>query len=156
MDAPPARRTLFTTLLGAGVVFLGAVGTVFSLFALLMAVGKPYAVSHTGLLDVLVLFILPPGTLLAGIGLILRQRWARWWIILLAAGLLWGGVMGFIHPRDEDLAFAPVPGPAADALRRVRLVQSMACVGVGGVVLLGLLSAPVRREFKKPTDDPPP
>jgi hypothetical protein len=137
-------------------VFLGALGTIFSLFALLMAVGKPYAVSHTSLLDVLVLFILPPGTLLAGIGLILRQRWARWWIILLAVGLLWVGVIGFINPWDKDPAFGGILNPAADTLHRVRLVQTLACIGAGGAVLLGLFSAPVRREFKKLTDIPPP
>lgn len=156
METPPARRTLFTTLLGAGVVFLGAMGTVFSLFALLMAVGKPYAVSHTTLLDVLVLFILPPGTLLAGVGLILRHRWARWWIILLAAGLVWLGVKGLITPWDEDPAFGENSGPAAETLQRVRLVQSIACIGGGGAFLLGLLSAPVRREFKRLTENPPP
>lgn len=156
METPPARRTIFTTLLGAVVVFLGAVGTVFSLFALLMAVGKPYAVSHTTLTDVLVLFILPPMTLLAGIGLILRHRWARWWIILLAAGLVWLGVKGLIVPWDANPARAGIPGPAADALQRVQLVQSLACIGVGGSILLGLFSGPVRREFKLLTAAPLP
>lgn len=155
MENSPTRRTIFTTLLGAVVVFLGAVGTVFSLFALLMAVGKPYAVSHTSLLDILVLFILPPGTLLAGIGLILRHRWARWWMILLAAGLVWLGVTGLIVPWDANPAYAGIPGPAADALQRVQLVQSLACIGVGAVVLAGLFSSPVRREFKILTDRPP-
>lgn len=156
MDASPPRRTLFTTLLGVVILALGALGTVFSLFALLMAVGKPYAVSHTGLLDILVLFILPPGTLLAGIGLILRHRWARWWIILLAGGVLWAGGNGVIHPWGGNPEFGGIPGPAADAMRQLRFGLSLACIAVGGGVLCGLWSAPVRREFEKPANNPPP
>lgn len=147
---------MFTTLLGALVVFLGAVGTVFSLFALLMAVGKPYAVSQTTPFDVFVLFILPPGTLLAGAGLILRHRWARWWMVLLMAGLVSLGVKGLMDPWNADPAYAEMPGPAMDTLHRVVMVQSLACIGVGGAVLLGLFCGPVRREFKHLTNAPPP
>ncbi len=37
------RRTLFTHLIGIAAILLGGLGSVFSAFALFMAIGKPYA-----------------------------------------------------------------------------------------------------------------
>ena len=68
----------------------------FSAFAMLLAIGKPYANSAADPLGIFIIFILPPGTLLAGICLLLRHRWARWWIILLMAGLVVLGVKGLV------------------------------------------------------------
>ena len=50
----------------------------------------------------------------------------------------------------------PLPGPAADALNRGVFLRSLACLGVGGVGLLGPFSAPVRREFRKVSAAGPP
>lgn len=137
---PTPRRTWFTNLAGAAFVLLGGIGSVFSAFALLMAIGKPYANSTSDPLGIFLMFILPPGTLLAGIGLLLlRHRWARWWMILLMAGLVTLGV--------KDL-FTPVhANPTAGAAKRIVLIQSVALITVGSLVLLGFFSRPVRREF---------
>jgi hypothetical protein len=139
----PPRRTIFTTLVGVAAILLGGAASVFSLFALLLAIGKPYA-SSSDPLGIFLIFILPPGTLLAGIGLLLRQRWARWWMILLMVGLVALGAKGWLSP---DPAYAPIPGPAAEAMNRVTLVGAALCVGMGVLVLSGLFSARVRREF---------
>jgi len=143
VSTPPPRRTLFTTLVGVAAILLGGLGSVFSLFALLLAIGKPYA-SSADPLGIFLIFILPPGTLLAGIGLLLRWRWARWWMILLMAGLVALGVRGWLAPEP---AYAPLPGPAADAAKRAQLALSVGCAAVGGLVLLGLFSRSVRQEF---------
>ena len=147
MDSPTPRRTMFTTVVGAAAILLGGAGSLFSLFALLLAIGKPYAASSAEFLGIFLIFILPPGTLLAGIGLLLRHRWARWWMILLMAALIALGVKGLVAPDQANPAYAPLPGPAADAVKHAVFVQSVACIGVGALVLLGLLSRPVRREF---------
>ena len=79
MPRPARHRTWFTTLLGAAAILLGGLGSLFSAFALLLAIGKPYANgTASSLLDIFLIFILPPSTLLAGIGLLLRWRSARW------------------------------------------------------------------------------
>ena len=119
----------------------------FSAFALLMAIGKPYANSAADPLGILLIFILPPGTLLAGIGLLLRHRWARWWMILLMAGLVVLGVNGLFAPHGLDAAMS---GPAADASKRFTRIGSIGSIAAGGLVLLGLFSRPVRREFEAP------
>lgn len=149
MSAPAPRRTIFTTVVGAAAILLGVAGSLFSLFALVLAMGKPYA-STFDPAGILVIFILPPGTLLAGVCLLLRQRWARWWMILLMAGLVLLGLQGLIAPDHANPAYAPRPGPAADALKRGVFVRSVACITLGGLVLCGLVSGPVRREFRKP------
>lgn len=149
MHPPAPRRTFFITVVGAAAILLGCAGSVFSLFALLMAIGKPYA-STFDPLGILVIFILPPGTLLAGFCLLRRQRWARWWMIFLAAAMVALGVKGLVAPDHANPAYAPRPGPAADALKQRAFVVSVTCIATGGLVLLGLVSGPVRREFRQP------
>lgn len=148
--AAASHRTVFTTLVGIAAILLGGLGSVFSAFALLMAIGKPYANSNPDVAGIFFIFILPPGTLMAGIGLLFRFRWARWWIILLMAGLVAMGVKGFF-PRtfhtstytNPDNSTAPVTW-----VYRPSYAFPAGCVAVGGLVLLGMFSAPVRREFR--------
>ena len=58
---PTLRRSWFPNLVGAAALLAGGLGSLFSLFALLMAMGKPYANSATDPLGIFVIFILPPG-----------------------------------------------------------------------------------------------
>jgi hypothetical protein len=150
MTSPTPRRTWFTTLAGVAAIACGGIGSLFSAFALLMAIGKPYANSAADPLGIFLLFILPPATLLAGIGLLRRRRWARGWMILLMAGLVGLGVKGLLAPDHAKPAYAPLPGPAADAAGRSVRILSIALIAVGGPLLLGFLSRPVRREFQAP------
>jgi hypothetical protein len=147
MTSHAPHRTIFTTLIGVAAILIGGLGSVFSAFALLMAIGKPYANSAADPLGIFLIFILPPGTLLAGIGLLLRHHWARWWMILLMAGLVVLGLKGLLSPDHANPAYAPLPGPAADAAMHFTQVVSFVCLGVGGLVLLGMFSRSVKREF---------
>jgi hypothetical protein len=70
-SVPTGRRAWFTTLLSVAAILLGGLGTLFSLLALLLAVRSPYG-NTADPLGILVIFILPPGTLLAGFGLLFR------------------------------------------------------------------------------------
>lgn len=146
-------RTLFTTLLGMATILIGGLGSVFSAFALLLAIGKPYANASSDPSGIFLIFILPPVTLLAGICLLLRHRWARWWMALLSAAIIVFGIKGLGAP---DPAYAPMPGSAADAARRIGMIQAVACTSVGSLALLGLFSRKVRREFQIPTNSAPP
>jgi hypothetical protein len=148
---PPPRRTWFTTLLGVAVILLGGLGTLFSAFALLLSLGKPYANATSDPLGIFLIFILPPCVLLCGIGLLPRWRWARWGMILLMAGLFAFGVKGLVAPSHEK---ATVTKYYSDSLKQYMAVQSVICIAVGGIGLLGLLSAPVRREFHPSTSKP--
>jgi hypothetical protein len=69
MNPTPSRRTWFTTLLAAAAILLGGLGSLFSLFALLLAVQSPHG-NTADPLGIFLIFILPPGTLLAGFGLL--------------------------------------------------------------------------------------
>lgn len=157
MIPPHPRRTIFTMLFGVLGIVAGGLGSLFSAFALLLAIGKPYANgSPADPLGIFLIFILPPVTLLAGIGLLLRHRWARWWMVLLMLGLAGLGVKGLVAPDIANPAYAPLPGPAADAAKRIVLIQSLACVAVGGCMLLGLFAGSVRREFGSRKNEVPP
>jgi hypothetical protein len=145
---PPApRRTWFTNLAGAAAILAGGAGSLFSAFALLMAIGKPYANSTVDPLGIFLIFIVPPATLLAGIGLLFRRRWARWWLILLAAGVTGLGVKGLLAPAPEIPIYGPVDDRVAGAARGIGRAPSLAAVAAGGLLLAGLCSRPVRREF---------
>jgi hypothetical protein len=148
LDFPPApRRTWFTNLAGAAAIFSGGIGSLFSGFALLMAIGKPYANSSADPLGIFLIFILPPVTLLAGICLLLRQRWARWWLILLSAGALVFGLKGLLFPSALDAAGLSADPSALEAARWIGMLPSLVSAVAGGTLLLGLFSRPVRREF---------
>lgn len=149
----PSRRTWISRLVGVCAILAGGVGSLFSTFAFLMAVGKPYANSSSDPLGIFLIFILPPGTLFAGFGLLLRQRWARWWMILLMSGLIALGVKGLVAPPHDNPAYAPRPGPAAEEMKKAVFLQSSLCIAVGGLVFLGLISPPVRREFSRGDPD---
>jgi hypothetical protein len=151
-NSPPPtapRRTWFTILVGVVAILFGGVGSLFSAFALLLAIGKPYANSTSDPLGIFLIFILPPGTLLAGIGLLLRWRAARWWMILLMAGIMAFGVKSLVAP-----SYQKNPKYYSDSLKQYLIVQSIACIAVGGIALLGLLSRPVRREFSTTPSTP--
>jgi hypothetical protein len=155
MPRPSRQRTWFTILLSVATILLGGMGSLFSAFALLLAIGKPYANSSADPLGIFVIFILPPSTLLAGIGLLLRWRVARWWMILLMAGVMVFGFNSLVAP-----SYQKTPNYYSDSLKQYLIVQSTACIAIGGLVLLGLLSRPVRREFSSnpsapmPTNEP--
>ena len=142
IDRPACQRTWFTTLLGVAAIALGGLGTLFSAFALLLAVGSPYANGSCTMADIFLLYILPPSVLVTGIGLLLRRRIARWWMILLMAVLVAFGVKSLIAPSYQNN-----PDYYSGSLKQYLIVQSIAGLAVGGISLLGLLSPPVRREF---------
>ncbi len=144
----PPRRTWFTTLVGILAILFGGVASLFTLFVLLLAIGKPYANSADPL-GIFVIFILPPGTLLAGFGLLLRQRWARWWMILLMTGVMLLGIKALLAvPAKAGHPHASMSGPAMEALDRARLVWGGLSVLTGAVVVAGLFSKRVRLEFR--------
>lgn len=145
------RRTWFTNLVGAAATLCGGLGSLFSAFALLMAVGKPYANSPADPSGMFLIFILPPGVMVAGMGLLLRRRWARWWMILLMAGLGVVGLKSLSAPGHGSPA--AMSGPAADASMRFARIGSIGSIAVSGFVLLGLSSRPVRREFAARGED---
>jgi hypothetical protein len=142
MPLPTNHRTWFTTLLGVITLLIGGLGSLFSAFALLFAIGKPYANSTSDPLGIFLIFILPPSTLLAGIGLLLRWRISRWWMILLMVGIMAFGVKSLVAP-----SYQKNPNYYSDSLKQYLTVQCIACIAIGGLALLGLFSRPVRREF---------
>jgi hypothetical protein len=156
MTPPRSCRTIFTLVLGVGTILTGGLGTLFSLFALVLAVKSPYGNASTTALDIFILFLLPPSILLGGIGLLLRVRWARWWMILVMAGLMGVGLKGLIAPDIESPANSRRPGPAADYTNRPIFMISCAFTVVGGLGLLGLFAPAVRREFHPPSPPSPP
>lgn len=143
IDRPARRRTWFTTLLGVATIVLGGLGSLFSAFALLLAIGSPYATGSSTMADIFLLFILPPSILLAGIGLLLRRRIARWGMILLMAGIVAFGVRSLVAPSYQES-----PDHYSDSLKQYLTVQSATCIALGTLLFLGLISPPVRREFQ--------
>lgn len=150
MSPRKTSRTWFTTLLAIATIVLGGLGTLFSAFALLLAIGSPYANASTTALDIFLIFLLPPLTLITGIGLLLRWRIARWGMILLMAGIVAFGVKGLVAPSGQK-----TPDYDSDSLKQYLIVQSAACIGLGTLLLLGLISPTVRREFNPSTPPPP-
>lgn len=118
-----------------------------------MAIGKPYANSSADPLGIFLIFILPPVTLLAGICLLLRHRWARWWMVFLAAGVMGTGVKGLLVADSHDPEATP---EAAEAVGAIARLGSAAATAAGGLALAGFFCRSVRREFGGCDDRPAP
>lgn len=88
--APSAPRSLFVTVLAWIVLVVGGLLTPISGISLLMLVAGSHGTASADAWGILSVVVAPPLAVVAGIGLLRRQRWA--WLAVLA---LLGGVVAF-------------------------------------------------------------
>jgi hypothetical protein len=83
---PSVSRSVLVTSLGWLTIVVGALGTPISALALLMILAGGPGSSISDPLGFLIVVVGPPAAIVAGIGLLRRKRWARYFLIAL---LLW-------------------------------------------------------------------
>ena len=101
--APPllSTRSVFVTVLAWCTVVLSAAACLVSLAALLMLLAGSHGTGHATLLGGFVVIGVPPITLVAGVGLLRRWRWAYGYVlVLLASVAIWNLVQMLRGPTE--------------------------------------------------------
>ena len=140
-------RSVFVTVLGWAVIVASGCASAISAITVLMFLAGSYGTSSGLTLEGLILIVAPPVTLVAGIGLLRRQRWAHGYLVaLLCVVLAYNG-------------FAIIKGPtpqsshtSAAGVRTTVLASdanySPTVIAIAIWLLVMLLSPKIRAEFR--------
>lgn len=154
IPAPASRpvspqRSVLVTAVGCLAIVAGALGSVISVISFLMLLARSYGTNTGGLLDWLIVLAGPPVTLLAGIGLLRRKRWA--WVCLvgiLFAVLVWQGYQILNPPPSETTTHVSPSGVKTTVIGSGPLYSVP--VIVGSLAMLAVLLSPrARAEFAR-------
>jgi hypothetical protein len=143
----PARRSLLVTLLGWMVILGSAALSVISFFSLLMILAGSYGTQNTELSGFLLIMVAPPASLVAGIGLLRRWRWA--WVYLVAGLLLaigWQVVEG-MRPAKPAVTTTVLSSGVKSTVYHSGSSFSLSLTAVLGGLLVFALTPGVLREF---------
>jgi len=142
-------RSLPVTLAAWLVIITGAALSIISVISFLMLLARSYGTNTGGVLDWLVVLAGPPVTFVAGIGLLLRRRWAWFCTVgILSAVLAWQGYQIANPPPSEDITYISSSGVKTTVLGSGP-VHSVPLIGVCAGMLAVLLSPRARREFSR-------
>jgi hypothetical protein len=155
-STPPARSRLITALAWSLIV-ISTLLLPISLITLLMFIAGSYGTAHASLLDALVVIGRPPATLLAGIGLLCRWRWAHTYVLTLAVSFaLWSAAAIARGPSPERTYTSPSGVPTTVLASQVNYPFHLTCIAVSAGVLLTLTNRSIRREFRLGLPSRPP
>ncbi len=155
-SAPPARSRLITTLAWSLIV-ISALLLPISVITLLMFIAGSYGTAHASILDAFLVIACPPATLLAGIGLLCRWRWAHTYVVTLAVSFaLWSAAIIARGPSPERTYTSPSGVPTTVLASPVNYPLHLTCIAVSAGVLLTLTNRSVRREFRLGLPSRPP
>lgn len=147
-STPPARSRLITALAWSLIV-ISTLLLPISLITLLMFIAGSYGTAHASLLDALVVIGRPPATLLAGIGLLCRWRWAHTYVLTLAVSFaLWSAAAIARGPSPERNYTSPSGVPTTVLASQVNYSFHLTCIAISAGVLLTLTNRSIRREFR--------
>jgi hypothetical protein len=143
----PARRSLLVTVLGWLVILGSAALSIISFFSLLMILAGSHGTQNTELSGFLLIVVAPPASVVAGIGLVRRWRWA--WLYLVASLLLAIGwqVFEMTRPPRPAVTTTTLPSGVRQTVYHSGPQYSVPLTAVLGCLLAFALTPGVRREF---------
>ncbi|MES2477299.1 MAG: hypothetical protein V4640_16050 [Verrucomicrobiota bacterium] len=144
--AAPARRSLFVTILGCFVILGSALASIISVLTGMMFLVGSYGTSSGMTLEGIIILLGPPVTLVAGVALIRRRRWAYVYLLLLLVSVLaYNGDQLGRGPTPQSTRVSPsgVPTTTLASGGRGSVPVIAGCVAL----LAALLVRNVRAEF---------
>jgi hypothetical protein len=150
---PPTRSAAAVTAVASLAIVAGGLGSIISVItAAMFAVGS-YGTKNAGALDALITIAGPPLTLIAGIGLLRRRRWAGFTIVAILIGILAWQASDILSPAaSEDRTFV-APNGVLTTTMGSGPTYSLPIIAVCIAALAALFSAKSRAEFS-PAPDP--
>lgn len=131
----------------AWLVILASVALIpISFITLLMILVGSYGTESASLLGFLNVVVAPPVTLVAGIGLLRRKPWARYYLLALFSVILAYNARAFVRANPEPLHYVSPSGVPTTVLPTDR-TMFVPIIVVSVAALAVLLSRRVRRDF---------
>jgi hypothetical protein len=150
------RRSILVSVMAWLTIAIGALATPISVLSFLMVRARSYGTSSSDPLGFLAVVVAPPATLLAGIGLLRRQRWARYFLlVLLGAALLYNVIELFRGSTPQSSYVSPIGVPTT-VLATPASSTAIPGIVICTCVIAALLSPQVRLEFSVSKSVPTP
>jgi hypothetical protein len=147
---PPLPRSVSLTTIAWIFIGLGAIATPVSLISLLMILAGGDGSRGGSLLGGLIVVGGPPATLVAGIGLLRRQRWAHGYAMALLAAFATHSLMQIVRGSTPERSTVSPSGVITTTLAsEVNYPLHLLFITIFVVLLVKLLTPRVRAEFAR-------
>ena len=147
----PARpkRSMFITVFAWCVMIASALMSLVSATALLMLLAGSHGSANAKFGEGLIVIGVPPVTLIAGVGLLRRWRWAFGYVlVLLACIAMWNVAQIVRGPTPQHTYTSPGGVPTTVLATQVNYPAHLLMVAVSLGLLATLLTKSVRAEFR--------
>lgn len=135
------------TILAWAIIVISALITPISAISLLMILAKSHGTASTTLSGFLGIVVLPPASLVGGIGLLYRRVWALYFVMGLMALLIGLNVWELLTPRTNTTTHTSPSGVKTTVLASGPNYHSLPIILICGAALVRLLLPVVRAEF---------
>jgi hypothetical protein len=141
-------RPAFLTRLGWIFIVAGGLGVPVSAISLLMIMAGGQGSSSGGFFDALIVLGGPPATLLAGIGLLRRQRWAHGYAVAVLSLFALSSIVQMLKGSTPEVSTVSPSGLITTQLAwSVNYPFHLAVVAISVALLVKLLSPAMRAQF---------
>lgn len=149
--APPPfvrPRSWLVTGIAWVLIVASAALTPISAISLAMILVRSYGTSTSDPFEFLLIVVLPPVSFVAGIALLRRIRWARYYAIALLTGVLAFNAYGFFRPPTPESVQVSADGVKTTTLASTG-TYSIPAVLLAALALATLLTRKVAAEFRE-------
>jgi hypothetical protein len=143
----PQPRSVFVTVLGWAVIVASGFASAISAITALMLLAGSYGTSSGLTLEGLIIIVAPPVTLVAGISLLRRQRWAHGYLVAVLCVVLAYNGFAIIKGPTPQSSYTSAAGVRTTVLAsEANYSPSVIALSIGLLVML--LSPKIRAEFR--------
>ncbi|MBE2179791.1 MAG: hypothetical protein IAE97_04910 [Chthoniobacterales bacterium] len=149
-SVPKSKRSILVTLLACVTMAGSALLLPVTVISLLMVLAGGYGTKTADMGGILAIYVAPPLTLLAGLGLLLRWRWARYWMFLLLAVLIAVNIKSLAAGGKTTTYHTDASGvvTASESVWGGPNLHSVPIIAFCTASIVVLLLPSVRREFR--------
>ena len=143
----PARRSRLVTAIAWLSIVVGALGTPISAISLLMILARSQGSSTHDPVGFLIVVVLPPALIVAGIGLLRRKQWARYGMLALVLWALAHNVYLFARGPIPQSTYVSPAGVPTTVLATPASPYAIPVIVICLCLFIALLLPRVRAEF---------
>lgn len=147
--AAPAPRSTFVTALAWIVIVLSALLLPISFVSCLMLAARSHGTSSADPIGFLIVVLGPLTTLVAGIGLLRRRRWALIYLAMVLCGIVIANAFHLARNPSAPKTYVSRGGVPTTVIPagQTYVIEKWVLIAISAVLLMTLLSRKVRAEF---------